>query len=41
MYEFTKKTVDENAENVSLYSENSGNCKNQGICGDVDGVCGV
>jgi hypothetical protein len=41
MYEFTKKIVDENAENVALYTENGGACQNQGICGDVDGVCGV
>jgi hypothetical protein len=41
MYEFTKKAVDENAMNVALYTENGGACKNQGICGDVDGVCGV
>jgi hypothetical protein len=41
MYEFTKKIADENAENVALYTENGGACQNQGICGDVDGVCGV
>jgi hypothetical protein len=42
-YEFTKKSVEENAMNVALYGENKngGDCKNQGICGDVDGVCGV
>ena len=40
-YEFTKKIVDENAENVALYVENGKNCTNQGICGNVDGVCGV
>lgn len=42
-YEFTKKSVEENAQAVALYGENknSGDCKNQGICGNVDGVCGA
>lgn len=43
MYEFTKKTVEEDVNAMILFSsENSGDsCKNYGVCGDVDGVCGV
>lgn len=42
-YEFKKKSVEESAMNVDLYAEskNEGDCVNQGICGDIDGVCGT
>ena len=39
MYEFTKKTVEENVNAVILFSENS--CKQGGICDAIDGVCSV
>ena len=42
MYEFTKKVVEEDVNAMILFSsENGKTCKNNGVCGDVDGVCGV
>ena len=40
MYEFTKKVVEEDVNAMILFGEN-GDCTNNGVCGNVDGVCGV
>lgn len=42
MYEFTKKTVEEDVNVMVLFSENSEKgCTNNGICGDPNALCGA